>query len=342
MLRIKLALFTVVLAVSSVIMPVSESQAGPLLDWLRGMHQRKVNAFRPAYNAGCNTCTTAQPVTAYANPYGLQPGQCQRTCMQTCSRTVVNYVPYTAYRTSWERVPVTQYRPVTNSDPCTGCTVTCMKPCTSYTYQMKRVPYTTYRPCYRTETYKVPVTTITNDCATGNCATGLCATGTCATGTCGTMPATPANNGVYYTMPNGTPVPAPSGTISTDGGFSTPSSVPADINPTLSPTTQRSINDRINRSYTQQTTWPVEQPRTQQRTVIEQPQEFKSAPAVINMDDKIAHATVHQRWNYSPVRLASYTKVEKPVREYSGRAESRTPTNTTPAKVNAGWESVDW
>ena len=92
-----------------------------------------------------------------------------KTCQKTCSRTVVNYVPYTAYRTAYKRVPVTQYRPETNTDPCTGCTVTCMKPCTTYTYQCQRVPYTTYRPVYRQETYKVPVTTITNDCSTGTC-----------------------------------------------------------------------------------------------------------------------------------------------------------------------------
>jgi len=108
-----------------------------------------------------------------------------RTCQQTCSRTVVNYVPQTAYRTAYKRVPVTQYRPVTNSDPCTGCTVTCMKPCTTYTYQVQRVPYTTYRPVYRTQTYKVPVTTITNGCATGACGSGTCST--CPTSTAGTV-----------------------------------------------------------------------------------------------------------------------------------------------------------
>jgi hypothetical protein len=37
-----------------------------------------------------------------------------------CSRVVVNYVPHTAYRTTWEQVPVTQYRPVTTHRPLHG------------------------------------------------------------------------------------------------------------------------------------------------------------------------------------------------------------------------------
>jgi hypothetical protein len=104
---------------------------------------------QPAYNyyGAQQVPTTVQSPAVAQNAYGLQPGQCMKTCQQTCSRTVVNYVPYTAYRTSWKRVPVTTYKPVTNSDPCTGCTVTCMRPCTTYTYQMQfptrlSVPFT--------------------------------------------------------------------------------------------------------------------------------------------------------------------------------------------------------
>ena len=147
-----------------------QAQAGPLLDWLRGIR-------RPCCGQNTVPFTAARPVTP--NVGNLQPGQCMKTCNKTCSRTVVNYVPYTAYRTNWNKVPVTKYRPVTTSDPCTGCTMTCMKPCTTYTYQMQRVPYTTYRPVYRQENYTVPVTTITNDCSTGTCNT--CPTNTCDT-----------------------------------------------------------------------------------------------------------------------------------------------------------------
>ena len=188
MLRsIKIIILTAVVGLANLAVLPSDAQAGPLLDWLRGCRQRTGGLFQG--RSGCNTFATPQtaiatPTSAQfagtANPAGLQPGQCMRTCNQTCSRTVVNYVPYTAYRTSWKRVPNTQYRPVTNSDPCTGCTVTCMKPCTTYSWQMERQPYTTYRPVYRQENYSVPVTTITNDCATGTC--GTCPTGTCGTG----------------------------------------------------------------------------------------------------------------------------------------------------------------
>jgi hypothetical protein len=91
------------------------------------------------------------------------------TCTQTCSRVVASYVPYTAYRTCYEQVPVTYYRQVTSTDPCTGCTITCNRPCTSYQLQAKRVPYTAYRTVYRTETYQTPVTAAYAPCST--CAT---------------------------------------------------------------------------------------------------------------------------------------------------------------------------
>ena len=234
MMKLKLSLLTLfMLSCQSFV--ASDADAGPLLDWLRG----KKN----------NCCRTAQVASVAPNPFNLQPGQCMKTCQQTCSRTVVNYVPTTEYRTNWNRVPVTQYRPVTNSDPCTGCTVTCMKPCTTYTYKMQRVPYTTYKPVYRTETFKVPVTTITNDCATGNCSTGCCSAAPAATGgcaTCGTAPAanfaptgniaptgnfapTPAVNNFAPTG-NFAPTPAP-----TSGSSSR--SLPANIAPTLAPET---------------------------------------------------------------------------------------------------------
>jgi hypothetical protein len=143
------------------------SNAGPLMDWLR----EKCGSKKPDQGLMATSGSFTQA------PTYLQPGQCQQTCLQTCQRVTVNYVPYTDYRTTWQRVPVTQYKPVTNTDPRTGCTVTCMRPCTDYQWQLQRIPYTTYRPMYQTQNYQVPVTTITNDCATGNCATGNCATG---------------------------------------------------------------------------------------------------------------------------------------------------------------------
>ncbi|MCA9107664.1 MAG: hypothetical protein KDA83_19775, partial [Planctomycetales bacterium] len=112
-----------------------QAQAGPLLDWLRGL----VGANRPVQ-------------TAY------MPAQGCESCTMTCQRTVVNYVPQTDYRTDWTQVPVTTYRPVTSADPVTGCTITCMRPCTTYEWRAQRVPVTTYRPVYSTQTVQRPIT----------------------------------------------------------------------------------------------------------------------------------------------------------------------------------------
>lgn len=191
-LKTTILAFTIAAAFMAVL-PADANADGPLRQWLRGLWRPSAtsataaNTGRGLFNCCGNRAPqalastanfapqTQQALPASHNVANLQPGQCMKTCQKTCSRTVVNYVPYTAYRTAYKRVPVTQYRPETNTDPCTGCVVTCMKPCTTYTYQCQRVPYTTYRPVYRQETYKVPVTTITNDCATGNCSTGTCA-----------------------------------------------------------------------------------------------------------------------------------------------------------------------
>ena len=315
-------------------LPQDAQADGPLRRWWRNVTGRNTTA------ACCTTPRqTALSPTVAANPANLQPGQCMRTCQQTCSRTVVNYVPQTAYRTAYKRVPVTQYRPVTNSDPCTGCTVTCMKPCTTYTYQCQRVPYTTYKPVYRTQTYKVPVTTITNDCATGTC-------GTCPTGTCGTVanfaPATqtgcstcgvnnlPTQN---FSPLTGTPTPAtttqtytidPSSGTTTQGGFST---IPANQQPVLNSTP----NPQFNGSSTRNDFNPapagqlsafsaIANPQSSQRPVQFDPSrrttnfnastpapafEQLRQPAVINFDGHTAKNPVRRSWDYNPVRFAS-------------------------------------
>jgi hypothetical protein len=136
----------------------SVASGGPLLDWIK----EKCGKKNP--NAQAGLMATSGSFTSA--PTYLQPGQCQQTCLQTCQKVTVNYVPYTDYRTTWQRVPVTNYKPVTSVDPNTGCTTTCMRPCTDQQWQLQRIPYTTYRPVYQTQNYQVPVTTITNDCGT--------------------------------------------------------------------------------------------------------------------------------------------------------------------------------
>lgn len=305
-------------------LPQEANADGPLRRWWRGLKCRKADT--------CSTCPT--PVTAGYTPnvYDLKPGQCMKTCQQTCTRTVVNYVPYTAYRTNWKQVPVTSYKPVTTSDPCTGCTVTCMKPCTTYTYQCQRVPYTTYRPVYRQETYKVPVTTITNDCATGTC--GPCNTAapcaTCVAGpvpgcsTCGPQPgvAAPQNFGP-------TPAPAPVNSTYYEQAPNSGSSVPANNAPSLNDVaspqaSQRPMVDRFGNDNRVRS-------RSNYQTSSPTPVNTWNAPATINMDDKTAMSPARKQWSYSPIRMASYHRpVERNV----------TPQPTTPVvQQKSAWDT---
>ena len=297
---------------------IPSAEAGPLLDWIRGLRNRS-----------CFNRNTAQPCGVAAAPAcGLQPGQCQVTCQQTCSRTVVNYVPQTAYRTSWEKTPVTTYRPVTNSDPCTGCTVTCMKPCTSYTWQMKQIPYTTYRPVYRQEAYKVPVSYITQDCNTCNTcptcevpSTTVVPTSMAVPGcsTCNISPSTTlSNSGVV--VPNGT---IGTGEVFTASPQSMPTPaqdmVPADLPPSINP---QSYRQRILDGA--RSAGPAMAPRAAQNPIL-------------------------NTWDYSPVRLASYQEPAKLKRDSgqpttfgSFKRAATAPAASGNPNANAGWKSKNW
>ena len=327
MLRTKTTLIALTIAATMLAAIPSEANAdGPLRRWLRGFK-------KPA--AGCCGAPAQQaPQTAACAPNAanLKPGQCMKTCMQTCTRTVVNYVPCTAYRTVTKRVPVTQYRPETKTDPCTGCTITCMKPCTTYTCQVQRVPYTTYRPVYRQESYKVPVTTIYNDCCNDPCATGTCATGNCATGTCATAGCNTCGPTQTPIQPNYAPTPAPAPQTSTyyesapgvttgssygngNGGF-TPT--PADQSPTLNPTSsQRPVTDRLNSSGEYQASHGV--------------------PARINIQETASRSPIHRQWSYSPIRLASY---EQPATNRVNPVQNRQPVSRNQVQSRTNWNSI--
>jgi hypothetical protein len=283
---------------------------------------------QPAYNyyGAQQVPTTVQSPAVAQNAYGLQPGQCMKTCQQTCSRTVVNYVPYTAYRTSWKRVPVTTYKPVTNSDPCTGCTVTCMRPCTTYTYQMQRVPYTTQRPVYRTETYKVPVTTITNDCATGSCNTGCnsCNTGYQGAPVQGFVPTPAAPQQQFQGAPTG------------GSNFVPPSfpAEPANSAPSLSGSQSRNLVPSGTLSTTARYSTGD---RTSQRPRVSIPKNLKSE---VQRSASASASPVQRDWNYSPVRLASYNKPAAaehvPVRSVR---QKQTPRRNI-REINSFWNDV--
>lgn len=119
--------------------PRNASACG-LFNWLfPRRNAAATTAYRPLWTAPTYT-------TNYAPTSCCQPA-CN-TCVQ--AETTVQYVPETAYRTSYNRTPVTVYRPATQTDPCTGCPVTVMQPCTTWSWQAQRVPYTTYRPVYQT------------------------------------------------------------------------------------------------------------------------------------------------------------------------------------------------
>ena len=377
MSRLRNLIFALTIATTCMAALPSQANAdGPLRQWLRGLWRPNTTSSCCGTNSGfaqqqgglfnrqpqqsfaAQTFQQPQVAAAQPNAFGLQPGQCMKTCQQTCSRTVVNYVPYTAYRTNWNRVPVTQYRPVTNSDPCTGCTVTCMRPCTSYTYQMQRVPYTTYRPVYRQETYKVPVTTITNDCATGSCGTG-CATcpqpavqgfanqapvlnpGTTTNfaPTYGQPPA--ATTQTYYEqVPQGTI--SPSGGFGTSGGSGTRNFTPAETSP--------SLLEGINPQGSSPFSGGLGPAGSTSRNFHTSAQ--RNTPATINIQAKTARSPIRERWSYSPVRTASYSKASSttttsrsvPQRQTQSRqswSSSGIRSNNTrqPAK-KSGWVEI--
>lgn len=126
------------LVVTQLCFGVTPCQAG-LLDWL--FHRR--SCCRPA----------AYPVTTAQSPCGAT---------QVLQRVVVNYAPQTTFRTAWQQVPVTYYRPVTGVDPGSCCPTTTLQPCTAMQWQVRRVPVTCYRPIYSTVAVNAlsPVTTL--------------------------------------------------------------------------------------------------------------------------------------------------------------------------------------
>jgi hypothetical protein len=83
---------------------------------------------------------------------------------------------------------------------------------------------------------------------------------------------------------------------------------------------------------------------------VSYPEWNDQAPAQIEINDKLAEGPIRRKWDYSPVRLAAYTSVEKPqssnVVEYQGHFAPVEPNANQPSKsaskVNAAWETVEW
>ena len=297
-------------------------EAGPLLDWLRG--RRANNYYR--YNA------YYPPAQAY--PQAQSPGTCMTTCPKTCyqtvNRVVANYVPYTAYRTQWYRVPVTYYRPVTNTNPQSGCVTTCMQPCTTYQMQARRVPYTTYRTVYRTVQHRVPYTTYVTSygsaCESCNTGCSTCGTGGAATGYPGQV-SQPAYSG--------------NGMLNTQGGYSSPANSVPQLNPNdIQPDTTLQRPDYVEP--------PAPIPETGSTTIESDtrnsshgnPQLNQPQNPVSNYDDNHTASLIRGKWNYSPVIKASFQR--RSGESYSSHRVSTQSTQTQRRTNSNAFREVGW
>jgi len=108
---------------------------------LDGLFAGCASCFRkapPAYAVAPVMAPVAAPVPAPPPPVVVPVQQ-------------VSYVPETTYRTQYQCVPVTSYKPSCEVDPCTGCTRECMQQVTNYVQQAVNVPVTQYRAVYSTK-----------------------------------------------------------------------------------------------------------------------------------------------------------------------------------------------
>jgi len=114
-----------------------------------GLDARAQCCFNDLF-AGCGACFKKPPVYAVAPvaapmvapiaaPIAAPPPPVMVPVQQT------SYVPETTYRTQYQNVPVTTYKPSCEVDPCTGCSRECMQPVTQYVQQAVNVPVTQYR-----------------------------------------------------------------------------------------------------------------------------------------------------------------------------------------------------
>lgn len=138
-MRIRRSLVVVMLAGGAVCSLPDTSQAQCCLTELfAGCCRKAPAAFAVAPVAAPVVAPVAAPVPAPPPPVVVPVQQ-------------VSYVPETTYRTQYQCVPVTSYKPTTEIDPCTGCQRECMAPVTQYVQQAVNVPVTQYRAVYSTK-----------------------------------------------------------------------------------------------------------------------------------------------------------------------------------------------
>jgi hypothetical protein len=205
---------------AQLVAPARESQGGALIDWLFRREPAAPVFAQPVYAPGA----VAAPAVSVGTP--CDP------CGQVAQPVITNYAPQTCFRTTWVRVPVTNYRPVAAVDPCTSCPVTTLRPCTTYMWQARRVPtYTAFRPLVTACAAPVaaayaPATCATCAPATTTFAPVVAPAPALGCSSCGVAPA-----GTPYYTPSAVGAPNVAPRVVVPG---TPT--PADLQPSLAPT----------------------------------------------------------------------------------------------------------
>ena len=138
------ALLSVVAVVVSVSAPTATAQC-----CLNDLFAGCASCFRRA-PAAYAVAPVAAPLVAAPQPYAMAPVPAPPPPVVVPVQQV-SYVPETTYRTQYQCVPVTSYKPSTEIDPCTGCPRECMQQVTQYVQQAVNVPVTQYRAVYSTK-----------------------------------------------------------------------------------------------------------------------------------------------------------------------------------------------
>lgn len=137
-MRIRRPFFVVVLAVGAAGMVPSSCEAQCCLSDLFSGCRKAPAAYAVAPVPAPIVAPVAAPIPAPPPPVVVPVQQ-------------VSYVPETTYRTQYQCVPVTSYKPSSEIDPCTGCPRECMEQVTQYVQQPVNVPVTQYRAVYSTK-----------------------------------------------------------------------------------------------------------------------------------------------------------------------------------------------
>lgn len=137
-MRIRRPFFVVLLAVGTAGMVPSACDAQCCLSDLFASCRKAPPAYAVAPVPAPIVAPVAAPIPAPPPPVVVPVQQ-------------VSYVPETTYRTQYQCVPVTSYKPSSEIDPCTGCPRECMAQVTQYVQQPVNVPVTQYRAVYSTK-----------------------------------------------------------------------------------------------------------------------------------------------------------------------------------------------